>query len=109
MSVYRTFSVALTIAEGRRRFDQMSLPRFAAWGTVGGFLIAAPLVIWTIAAGGAPDVLLFVGRLTLLGTGSAVGSLALARWADDRELLDAGEDAAGIGMTEEEKHQLLGK
>ena len=31
------FSLVLGIAEGRRRFDQMSLPRFAAWGAGGGF------------------------------------------------------------------------
>jgi len=30
------FSVVLGTTEGRRRFDQMSLPRFAAWGAVGG-------------------------------------------------------------------------
>ncbi len=30
------FSGVLGIAEGRRRFDEMSLPRFAGWGAVGG-------------------------------------------------------------------------
>ena len=30
------FSTVLRIAEGRRRFDELSLPRFAAWGAVGG-------------------------------------------------------------------------
>ena len=29
------FSAVLGIAEGRRRFDEMSLPRFAAWGRWG--------------------------------------------------------------------------
>ena len=32
------FSVALGIAERRATFDQMSLPRFAGWGAVGGLL-----------------------------------------------------------------------
>jgi len=41
------------------------------------------------------------------GAGSAAGSLALARRADDRELLDAGADVADIGLTEEEKRELL--
>ena len=39
--------------------------------------------------------------------GSASGSLALARRADDRELLEAGADVADIGLTEEEKRELL--
>ena len=38
------FSVVLGLAEGRRRFDQMSLPRFAAWGALGGLLLAALMV-----------------------------------------------------------------
>ncbi len=37
---------------------------------------------------------------TLLGAGSAAGSLALARRAEDRELLEAGEEA--LGLTEGE-------
>ena len=35
-----TFSGLLVLTEGRRRFDQMSLPRFAAWGAAGGLLLA---------------------------------------------------------------------
>ena len=44
----------------------------------------------------------------MLGASCAVGSLALARRADDQELLQSGEEAAEIGLTEEEKRQLLG-
>src|ERR687889_2879125 len=36
-----TFSGLLVLTEGRRRFDQMSLPRFAGWGAVGGLLLSA--------------------------------------------------------------------
>src|SRR4051812_33253061 len=36
-----TFSAVLTLTEGRRRFDQLSLPRFAGWGAVGGLLLSA--------------------------------------------------------------------
>src|SRR5919205_4311960 len=36
-----TFSGLLALAEGRRRFDQLSLPRFAGWGAVGGLLLSA--------------------------------------------------------------------
>ena len=45
--------------------------------------------------------------VALMGAGSAAGSLALARRADDRELLDAGADNDDIGLTEEEKRELL--
>ena len=47
------------------------------------------------------------GIIPLLGAGSAAGSLALARRADDRELLEHGADVADIGLTEEEKRELL--
>ena len=39
------FSGVLGLVEGRRRFDQMSLPRFAAWGAAGGFLLSATFVL----------------------------------------------------------------
>ena len=51
--------------------------------------------------------LLRTGAVFLLGAGSAAGSLALARRADDRELLEHGADVADIGLTEEEKRELL--
>ena len=47
------------------------------------------------------------GVATLLGAGSAAGSLALARRADDRELLEHGADITDIGLTEAEKRELL--
>jgi hypothetical protein len=42
-----------------------------------------------------------------MGAGSAAGALALARRADDRELLERGADVADIGLTKEEKRELL--
>src|SRR6186997_934300 len=33
------FSVVLMVFEGRRNFDQMTLPRFAAWGGLSGLLL----------------------------------------------------------------------
>ncbi len=86
------FSTVLSIAEGRRRFDEMSLPRFAGWGAVGGFLLSVVL----LSTGGSIPVygaVVVASVLTLLGAGSAAGSLALARRAEDKELLEAGDEA----------------
>ena len=88
------FSAALAIAEGRRRFDQMSLPRFAAWGAVGGLLVTVS-VQFTLGAGTSFSIIA-AAVMTLLGAGSAAGSLALARRAEDKELLEAGEEALGL-------------
>jgi len=101
-----TFSGVLVMVEGRRRFDQLSLPRFAAWGGVGGFLFSGILVF--VAALGA-DVLLVLGPVfALSGAGCAAGSLALARRAEDRALLDASADVNEAGLTEAEVRELLG-
>jgi len=82
-----TFSVVLGIAGRRRRFDEMSLRGFARWGALSGLLISAFLVA---AAGPSPLSLVVGSVVTLLCAGSAGGSLALARMAEDRELLRAG-------------------
>ena len=100
------FSTILGLAEGRRRCDQMSLLRFGAWGAAGAFLVSA-FVQLTIGGSSSLSITA-TSVMTLLGAGSAAGSLALARRADDRELLDAGADVADIGLTEEEKRELLG-
>jgi len=89
-----TFSGVLGIVEGRRRFDQMSLPRFAGWGAIGGLLLSG---IFAWAAGLAGEFLVLGPVFALAGAGSAAGTLALARKAEERELLDAGVDTAERG------------
>lgn len=94
------FATVIGIAEHRRRFDQLSLPRFAAWGAVGGLLLSllpAALVAVGLASLGRPDAGLW--RLTavlsvpftVLSAASASGSLLLARKARDTGLLTAGD------------------
>ena len=102
------FSTVLSIAERPHRFDQLSLPRFVAWGAFGGIL-SGVLAVKTGILGPCLTILdaVIVGVSTLLGAGSAAGSLALARRADDRELLEHGADVGDIGLTEEEKRELL--
>ena len=100
-----SFSTVLGIAERHRTFDELSLPRFAAWGAVGGFVMS--LLLGVTSAGPVGSVAVAASIVALLGAGSAAGTLALARKADDRELLDAGAEVADIGLTEEERRQLL--
>jgi len=87
----------LGIAGRRRRFEELSLPRFAAWGAVGGLLLSllpAALVgvgLATISPSGAGVWQLtaaIVAPLTLLSAVSASGSLLLARTAERRALPD---------------------
>lgn len=110
------FSTVLAVAGRNRRFDQLSLPRFAAWGAVGGVLMSL-LPIALVAAGGlTPDATVNVWRftaellapLTVLGAASASATLALARMSEDRDLLDASEDVADVGLSEGAAQELLG-
>ncbi|NNF15029.1 MAG: hypothetical protein HKN72_17520 [Gemmatimonadetes bacterium] len=112
-----TFSMVLGATEGRRRFDQMSLTRFAAWGAIGGLMMLAvrePIaesVMRVLVSVGMPGVNWAYGIsgsiIVLLGAGSAAGSLALARSVDDQELLEAGEGIVEIGLTDHEVRRLL--
>jgi hypothetical protein len=80
------FSVVLSIAERHRRFEELSLSRFAALGAVAGALLGIP----AMAVFGNSALILI--PLTLLGTMSASGSLALARKGEMRERLVARDD-----------------
>ena len=102
-----TFSGVLGIVERRRRFDQMSVPRFAMWGGLGGLLFSG---LFVLATGMGWDVFAVLGPVfSLAGGGCAAGSLALARVGEDRELLDASADVDEVGLTADEVEKLLGK
>lgn len=74
------FSMMLWMAEGRRRFDELSLARFGVWGAMTGALLGVLGVAWIGLSG------MIIIPLTLLGAASATGSLALARMGGEREL-----------------------
>jgi len=100
-----TFSGLLVLAEGRRRFDQMSLPRFAGWGAVGGLLLSA---VWAKAASlGLGDVLAIAPAFSVACAACASGSLALARRAERRELSDGHESAAATQLSDPERQKLI--
>ena len=91
------FSAVLGVAGRRRRLDELSLPRFAAWGAVAGLLLSlfpAALVAVGLASMGRPEQLwsftaFISGPLTLLSAASASGSLLLARKAENQQMLTA--------------------
>jgi hypothetical protein len=106
------FSVVLGIAGRRRAFREMSLARFTAWGAAGGVLLSlVPVALGAVGLASTEGstmglgqlTAVIIGPLTLVSAASAAGSLLLARKAEDRELLSAGDDvpaprlpAAGI-------------
>ncbi len=93
------FSGILGLVEGRRRFEQMSLARFSAWGAAGG-LVLSGLFVSAVALGGESlwgELLVLAPVLGLAGAASAAGSLALARRAARQDLLDAKAESRAIG------------
>jgi hypothetical protein len=94
-----TFSTVLAVAARRRRLEELSLPRVAAWGAAAGlavgvlpFTIGEPtseVPLWLLGS-------VVIGTITVLSAASAAGSLALARRADARESLSIGEAAARL-------------
>ena len=103
------FSMVLGIAGRRRRFRELSLPRFAAWGAVGGLLLTLfPFALVAVGLAsregseiGAWRIIATMGPpFILLSALSASGSLMLARRAENRELLGASEDEAEVGQAE---------
>ncbi len=79
------FSAVLRLAEGRRRFDELTLVRFATWGGVAGLLLGGVAAMTMFGGPGLQliDDAIVAGVVTLLGAGSAAGSLAIARKAED--------------------------
>lgn len=99
------FSGILVLTEGRRTFDQMSLPRFAAWGAAGGLLLAGLFV--EVASFGWGDALAIAPTFALACAACASGSLAVARRAATRESPDMREDSGEAELAGQKKQKLL--
>lgn len=80
-----TFGLVLRLADGRRRFDELSLPRFTLLGTLGGLLGGGVTVAFVSAAAGPPGTwtaaAAVIGVSTVLSTAAAAGTLQFARLA----------------------------
>jgi hypothetical protein len=93
------FSGVLRLIEGRRRFDEMSLPRFAAWGAAVGLALSATFFL-AVSRGDPAFLQYFVvvgPTVAVAAAGCAAGSLALARRARNRELPEPTEDGPAVG------------
>ena len=101
-----TFSGLLVLAEGRRRFDQLSLPRFALWGAMGGLLLSA--LFAKAGSLGWGDVLALAPTLAVASAVCASGSLAIARRAVRQELPDSRGNTAEVELTDHDKRKVLG-
>ena len=110
------FSLVLGLGARRRRFHELSLPRFTAWGAVGGLLLS--FVPVTMGALGlltpGPGVNLWKLTavisvpFTLLSAVSAAASLMLARKGERKASIGAGEDIASVGAGEGAAHEVRG-
>ena len=94
-----TFSTILGIMEGRRRFDEMSVPRFAGLGAFAGLLFSMTL---GAALGLAEELLVLGPAVTLAGAVSAAGTLALAKKAEEHASVAAAADVADVALREDE-------
>jgi hypothetical protein len=100
-----TFSALVVLTEGSRRFDQISLRRFAGWGALGGLLLSA--VFAKAASLGWGDVLAVAPTFALASAVCAAGSLAVARRALRQELPGIRGDT-GAELNDGEKPHVLG-
>ena len=98
------FSAFLALTAGRRSFDQMSLPRFATWGAIGGIAMSVFFARAASLSGG--DMLMVGATFALASAVCATGSLALARRATRGALPGRTHEPAELELGEHETRQL---
>lgn len=94
------FSTVFGIAARRRKLDELSIKRVAAWGAAAGLGLG---ILWFLSGDQGPNVervwllpLVVISSITLLSAASAAGTLALARRGTARELPD-GVNVSDVG------------
>jgi len=105
------FSAILVVIARRRRFDRVSLPRFAGWGALSGLLLTGIFAVAAALRGQTlwGEFLVFGPPLTIASAVCAAGSLAMARRAERRDLRDPSGVPTEGELTEDEKRELLGR
>jgi hypothetical protein len=101
-----SFAVILSLAERRRTLRELSIPRVAIWGGIGGMallLALSPLAAVRMLHAGIPLVAMmsFVAPMVIsgvLGAGFAAGSVALAK-REERNEIGSG-DPGGLALPE---------
>lgn len=107
------FSAVLGVVGRRRRFDELSLPMFAAVGALGGVMVSLiPAAAVALGIASVNESLLritlsLLGPFALGGAAAASGTLLIARMAEDQELLQDGQGVGDVGLTNDEKRNLL--
>jgi hypothetical protein len=88
-----TFGVVLSVLERHKSLEEITFKRIALWGGIGGLAVIALLSVLY----GVPVIryLAPVILYTLLGVGSATGTVALAKRAD-RSLIEGGEELPAL-------------
>jgi len=111
------FSMVLGVAGRGRRFEDLSLARFAAWGAVGGLvlsLVPAAMVAVGLATLGRPEDSVWAMSATiclplmLLSALSASGSLLLARKAAGPQSVTSGDESTEALANKEAERLLRG-
>jgi hypothetical protein len=99
-----TFSGLLMLIKGNRGFDQMTLPRFAVWGALGG--LALSVAFAKAASLELGDALAVAATFAFASAACAAGSLALARRAEMPALPSGREDDAALQLEERDTLRL---
>lgn len=84
------FSIVLAVAARNRRLEELSVPRFAAWGALAGLMVGVLPFLIGDASTEMPEwllALIVIGTITVLSAASAAGSLAIARRGETPGLL----------------------
>ncbi|MEN9509999.1 MAG: hypothetical protein RLZZ621_2562 [Gemmatimonadota bacterium] len=99
------FGLVTSVMGQRRRFRELSLRHFAAWGAIGGILLSlVPLTLVTLGLASVEGGRYPIGTITsalllpgvVLGTGSAVAAYLIARRADERAPVSDLDDPATL-------------
>ena len=103
-----SFSAILAAIDGRRKLEQMSIKRFAGSGAVGGIMLSGLFGVAGLLAGENiwGDTLMLIPIFATAGAVSAAGSVALARKAQQPELLEAPANPLDADLAQGDRRHL---